>query len=473
VAGFHKESSAAADSLSALGKAGSTKNRKLDHGQGFTGTSPPCPQCGSDKAWKDGIRETAFGPVQRYLCRNCAYRFSDPNSKQAQRFFNGSGMSEHVERISTKKLKSKTAILSYCREAYERKSFRKDPDSLWEMKHIGSERASAGQKKAGENLAEVETRKQERPMREGTKLDTEIMKGLLIQYMAWLEKENYDENSSYPKLLKMLVRRGANLLDPENVKSLIAKQPWKDGVKALAVQAYDIMAKMLNIQWAPPKYKRQETLPWIPEESELDQLIASCKSRRMAAFLQTLKETFADPGEVLRLRWIDVDVSNSVITINRPVKNHSPRQLKVQNRLIAMLNALPKKSELIFPTTYASMYIAFLMLRRRAAKTLQNPRLLKISFRTFRHWGATMTYHYTRKILLVQKLLGHKSILNTMVYTRLIHFKDDEFEVETASNVEEAKDLLKAGFDYITDKNGIMLFRRPKRFANIGVSNET
>jgi integrase len=321
------------------------------------------------------------------------------------------------------------------------------------------------------NLAEVETRK-EKPMREGTKLDPETMKGLLIRYMAWLEKEGYDENSSYPKLMKMLVNRGANLLDPENVKSLIARQPWKDSVKALAVQAYNIMAKMLNIQWAPPKYKRQETLPWIPEESELDQLIASCKSRRMAAFLQTLKETFADPGEALRLRWIDVDASNGVITINRPVKGHRPRQLKVKNRLIAMLNALPKKSELIFPTTYASMYIAFLMLRRRAAKTLQNPRLLKISFRTFRHWGATMTYHYTRKILLVQKLLGHKSILNTMVYTRLVHFKDDEFEVETASSVEEAKDLLKAGFDYITDKNGIMLFRRPKRFAHLEVSNE-
>ena len=445
MAGFHEETSAAAGSLLALGKVGSINNGKLDQGQGSTGTSPPCPECGSAKAWKDGIRETAFGPVQRYLCRRCGYRFSDPNSKQAQRQFNGSGMSEHVETIHTKKLKSKTAILTYCRVSV----------SEGEMK----------------NLAKVETR-QENAQREGTKLDPETMKGLLIRYMAWLEKENYDENSSYPKLLKMLVKRGANLLDPENVKSLIAKQLWKDGVKALAVQAYDIMAKMLNIQWAPPKYRRQETLPWIPEESELDQLIASCKSRRMAAFLETLKETFADPGEALRLRWIDVDASNSVITINRPVKNHSPRQLKVSNRLIAMLNALPKKSELIFPTTYASMYIAFLMLRRRAAKTLQNPRLLKISFRTFRHWGATITYHYTRKILLVQKLLGHKSIQNTMVYTRLVHFKDDEFEVETASSVEEAKDLLKAGFDYITDKNGIMLFRRPKRFAHLEVSNE-
>lgn len=66
---------------------------------------------------------------------------------------------------------------------------------------------------------------------------------------------------------------------------------------------------------------------------------------------------------------------------------------------------------------------------------------------------------------MVQKLLGHKNIKNTMKYTQLIHFKDDEFDVATATTIEEAKELLAAGFDYITEKNNIMLFRRPKRFG--------
>jgi hypothetical protein len=39
-----------------------------------------------------------------------------------------------------------------------------------------------------------------------------------------------------------------------------------------------------------------------------------------------------------------------------------------------------------------------------------------------------------------------------------------KFEVTTATTVEEAKQILSAGFDYVTEKNGIMLFRRPKRF---------
>jgi hypothetical protein len=77
-----------------------------------------------------------------------------------------------------------------------------------------------------------------------------------------------------------------------------------------------------------------------------------------------------------------------------------------------------------------------------------------------------MIAHYTNgNVLTVKRLLGHKRIENTMKYISMIHFKDDEFEVTTATTVEEAKKVLEAGFSYITEKTGIMLFRRPKRFS--------
>ncbi len=77
-----------------------------------------------------------------------------------------------------------------------------------------------------------------------------------------------------------------------------------------------------------------------------------------------------------------------------------------------------------------------------------------------------MIAHYTNgNVLTVKKLLGHKRIENTMKYIGLVKFKDDEFEVTTATTVEEAKQALSAGFDYVTERRGIMLFRRPKRFS--------
>jgi len=76
-----------------------------------------------------------------------------------------------------------------------------------------------------------------------------------------------------------------------------------------------------------------------------------------------------------------------------------------------------------------------------------------------------MIAHYTNgNVLTVKKLLRHKRIENTMKYISMIHFKDDEFEATTATSVEEAKRVLSAGFDYVAQKDGVMLFRKPKRF---------
>ena len=289
-------------------------------------------------------------------------------------------------------------------------------------------------------------------------------KGLIAQFLAYLEKEGYSEETQYPNHLRRLAKRGANLRDPESIKQVIGKQKVKDGMKLQYVYAYDALTKMLQISWDRPKYKQEETLPFIPDEAELDCLISACRSKRLAAYLQCLKETFGDPSEVLRIRWIDI--SGNTITINFPVKGHLPRKLQVSNKLLSMLNAIPKTSERIFPVKYANMFSSYSRLRKRTAEVQKNPRLLSIELRTFRHWGGTMIAHYSNgNVLLVKKLLGHKRVENSMKYIGMIDFKDDEFEVTTATSVEEAKQVLSAGFDYVTEKNGIMLFKRPKRFS--------
>jgi hypothetical protein len=60
---------------------------------------------------------------------------------------------------------------------------------------------------------------------------------------------------------------------------------------------------------------------------------------------------------------------------------------------------------------------------------------------------------------------AYSKVENNMKYIGLVYFKDDEFEVATANTQDEAKQVLSAGFDYVAEKNGIMLFRRPKRFS--------
>ena len=107
-----------------------------------------------------------------------------------------------------------------------------------------------------------------------------------------------------------------------------------------------------------------------------------------------------------------------------------------------------------------------------AAKKLQNPRLLNVAFKSFRHWGGSMLAHHTNgNVLTVKKLLRNKNIQNTMKYIHTIEFKDEDYEETTATTVEEIRALGKAGwtkYDGVT-MNGIQIhfYRKPKRFGGL------
>ena len=100
--------------------------------------------------------------------------------------------------------------------------------------------------------------------------------------------------------------------------------------------------------------------------------------------------------------------------------------------------------------------------RARVAQKLGSPRIRAISFKTLRHFRATMEYHRTKDILHVMRLLGHRDIKNTLVYTHLANFEGDEFTCKVARTVDEAKELAESGFDYVTEVDGTSLFRKRK-----------
>ena len=185
-------------------------------------------------------------------------------------------------------------------------------------------------------------------------------------------------------------------------------------------------------------------------------------------FLQGLKETGADPGELIRMRWIDIDRKNKAIAINHPVKGHNPRVVQVSRKLIDMLERLPKRAERVFITNVDYMYQRFRIQRKRAAMKLANPRLESITFVTLRHWKGTMEYHKTKDILHVKKVLGHKCIQSTMVYINLdqayFNQPSEDFTVRVAHDANEACELVEAGFEYVTGEysDGGKVFRKRK-----------
>ena len=72
-------------------------------------------------------------------------------------------------------------------------------------------------------------------------------------------------------------------------------------------------------------------------------------------------------------------------------------------------------------------------------------------------------YYKTKDILYVMKLLGHKSIKNTLIYTQLIEFEgDDQFVCKVAKTVMEASELIENGFEYVCTMDDAKPFRKRK-----------
>ena len=294
--------------------------------------------------------------------------------------------------------------------------------------------------------------------------DLQNTQGKLVAFAWKMKKRGLAESTIKNRIqaLSRLTGKGADLMNPDSVETVFATEEWTPSNKKEHVRCYSAFCRAFSIEWEPIKVNYEPKQPFIPLETEIDQLIAGC-GKRTGTYLQVLKDTGARTGEVSKLKWTDVNSVNNTISINNPEKGSRSRTVKVQPKTIAMINAMPKKyGQYIFNPNWYSVRSSFYLSRNKLAKTLQNPRLNQIHFHTLRHWKATTEYAKTRDILHVQQLLGHKKLENTAIYTHLINFESDEWHSATAQTVEEAKNLIETGFDYVTEMDGIKLFRKRK-----------
>jgi integrase len=398
--------------------------------------------------YRDGLRSpSSLNPAerQRWLCRDCGYRFTQ---KEA---YSSSGPLQNTSNWHLKARIDESSSRQVC-------------DVLTEE---------------SKNLTISATRFGT-AQRESTLINADV-NAMLINYEAKLILKGLDSRTIQRRitLLKLLNRRGANLTDQASVFQTIdhakkwnwetrqvTDEDWSQGSKNNAAEAYLTFCELLKIPISEDinfgKWGRQpQKLPWIPLETEIDQLISG-SLRLVATFLLSLKETGMRCGEAIRLPWTDVDLEHGLITMNAPEKHSLPRQFKISGKLAAMLNCLPKKGDRVFSVDLRTMRKRFMWQRSKIAEKVQNPRLRRITFHVLRHWYGSMEYHKTKNILHVQERLGHRSITSTMIYTHLVNFESDEYHTATSKSLKEDEDLLKAGFDYVTERDSVKVYRKRK-----------
>jgi integrase/DNA-directed RNA polymerase subunit RPC12/RpoP len=435
-----------------------------------------CFQCGSSRIYKAGVRRSLEGPIQRFLCCSCGRRFSEPSKKRdvTGKLFAAADTREnhHQVRVAAGKTAFQEAsndlpfslgenVCSHNLTTIEKQ--------LYTLPYSNSNYRVSATTKA-KNLEK--TQPQETGLRAEGTTDAQTqadVKGKLVQYTFWMDKKGYSLETVRLNrtALKVLAERGATLDSPESVKEVIAGQKiWGEARKRNVINAYSLFLKLQGQTWEKPRTNVTQKFPFIPKEEEIDALVSGT-GPKTATFLQLLKETAMRCGEAKRLQWINIDSEKNIITLNDPEKRSNARMWKVSQKLIGMLNTLPRESQKVFgDSSINSMKVTFQKARKRLAAKLANPRLQEISFHTLRHWKATQLYHQTRDPYYVKQFLGHKSLKNTEIYINiertLFEPGSDEFTVKVTDKAEEVKGLLEVGFEYVCQKDSLIFLRKRK-----------
>jgi len=429
-----------------------------------------CPSCGAQRIWKAGFRYLPNGArLQRFQCRKCGHRFSEPISfdlkEQPRKKLHITLKNSPVLSDPAGKLAPSVRLHSLATE----ESKDKLPLSLAEnsLVHDNSHILIHDAEYLNNWLSIDGSRDANMQSLKLKPLSSEL-KTKLLDFAWHLKKQGRADSTiqTYSSVLRRVLGMGANLHDPESIKEVLTSNEISNGVKAIIINAYTAFLKWNEATWQAPRYDYKPKIPFIPTEEELDQLIAGV-GQQTSALLQVLKETGARIGEALALNWTDINFKGRTISVNAPEKHGNARIISVSTKLLDMLNQLPRENERVFgEATCQTKSGNYWKQRRSLAKKLGNPRLMQITFHTFRHWKGSMEYHKTKDIMHVKQLLGHRSIQSTMVYitieSALFQNAPDEYVSKVARNVTEAQQLVDVGFTYVCDFGNEKLFKKRK-----------
>jgi integrase len=293
--------------------------------------------------------------------------------------------------------------------------------------------------------------------------NTPTILNILIQMKNNARSDYTIQNTS--KSLRYLDKH-ADLNQPEQVKQFIASIQTSTSYKRNLAIAYNKYVEYSKLQWIIPRYKQQAKSIKIPTEEKLNMLIAHAR-RTMALKLTISKETGLRPIELCNLKVRDVCTERKLI-YPTTAKHGKPRALKISDTLQNMLQAHITAHKLntndqLFKGDAQNYGKYYRDMRNNLANKLQDQTIRTIRLYDFRHHYATMLYHKTRDILYVKQQMGHAKVDTTLIYTQLLDLtENEEYTCKTATNAKEDQELLEAGFEYVTDRDGLKIYRKRK-----------
>lgn len=287
---------------------------------------------------------------------------------------------------------------------------------------------------------------------------------LVLPVILKLKSEGRKDTTLAPMLKRLkFLGRNVDLNDPEKVKEFIASQLYTDGYKDNLIDAYSHFCRHYSIQWTKPIYMREERITKVPREEDINKIISHGKLKYAVAF-SVLRDSGMRPVELGNLKVKDFDLESGDI-YPTTAKHGSGRILRLKKETLAMLKRYISENGLTpMDLLWNSKRVKqnWSRLKTSVSRKLGEPQLLQIRLYDLRHFAGSMTYYKTKDIIYTMRFLGHKNLKNTLRYVHLIDFNKDDYHVSAVKTVDDALKLIEQGFEYVTEIDGIKLFRKRK-----------
>ena len=290
---------------------------------------------------------------------------------------------------------------------------------------------------------------------------------LIVKTIAKLQHLSKSNQKAIWRRLACLSKQ-VSLRVPDEVERFIYSMNVKNTYKNKLFEAYDRFCEANEINYEKPKkLKTEQFIINVPTEERIDNIISCCGWVYKTAF--SLSKYGLRPDEIAKLTLRNVDLENGRINVPTS-KLGDQRTIQIPPRIRDILRdyVCRKKVDGVNKRLFGSaakIKENWRAYRQRAYEKSHDYELLKIRLYDLRHWFATMNYIRTRDIFRVKYLLGHRRLENTLIYIHLAEGLSDysgDYICTTAKTVDEAAKLIEQGFDYVTDVDGVKLFRKRK-----------
>jgi len=244
------------------------------------------------------------------------------------------------------------------------------------------------------------------PSKRGAEIETIILNAFLrhsichklLSAITTADFANYRDHRLQDITPKSLSRQ----LSPLSNMFEVARNEWQLPIKN----------PLKNLKLPTTNNRRERRL----REGELERLIDAAKGTRnplLVPLILFALETAMRRGEMLALRWTDIDLPRASATI-RESKNGYSRTIPLTSAAIGILEALRSNYELVFPTTAMAVRMSFERLCKRAE-------IDDLNFHDLRHEAISRLFEKGLTVPEVASISGHRDMRMLFRYAHASH----------------------------------------------------